>query len=123
MFAALTAAGQKKKSENWSKCPVNRGNSAVPAATEEPKEGSDGTGNKDWWPNQLDVSILRQHSNLSDPMGPNFNYAEAFGTLDYVALKKDIQALLSTSQDWWPVFFYSIVARLLYIQYTQYILG
>lgn len=105
MFAALTAAGQKKKSDNMSKCPVNHGNSAVPAATEEPKEGSDGTGNKEWWPNQLDLSILRQHSNLSDPMDANFDYVEAFGTLDYAALKKDIQALLTTSQDWWPADF------------------
>ncbi|NDF60577.1 MAG: catalase-peroxidase, partial [Crocinitomicaceae bacterium] len=61
-----------------------------------------GTGNADWWPNQLNLSVLRQNSNLSNPMGENFNYAEAFKTLDLNALKKDIQVLMKQSQDWWP---------------------
>lgn len=58
--------------------------------------------NKDWWPNQLDLSVLRQHSSLSDPMDPNFDYTKAFKSLDYIALKNDIKAVLTQSQDWWP---------------------
>jgi len=58
--------------------------------------------NRDWWPNQLKLNILRQHSTLSNPMGESFNYAEAFKSLDFEALKKDIKELMTTSQDWWP---------------------
>ena len=58
--------------------------------------------NKDWWPNQLDLSVLRQHSILSDPMDPSFDYTKAFKSLDYIALKNDIKAVLTQSQDWWP---------------------
>jgi catalase-peroxidase len=58
--------------------------------------------NKDWWPNQLDLSVLRQHSSLSDPMDPLFDYTKAFKSLDYIALKNDIKAVLTQSQDWWP---------------------
>ena len=61
-----------------------------------------GTRNRDWWPNQLKMNILRQHSCLSDPMGEAFNYAEEFGSLDLEAVKKDIFALMTDSQDWWP---------------------
>ncbi len=61
-----------------------------------------GTRNRDWWPNQLKLNILRQHSSLSNPMDPNFNYAEAFKSLDLAAVKKDIFNLMTTSQDWWP---------------------
>ena len=61
-----------------------------------------GTRNRDWWPNQLKLSILRQHSSLSNPMGEAFNYAEAFKSLDLSAVKKDIFDLMTTSQDWWP---------------------
>ena len=61
-----------------------------------------GTGNKDWWPNQLDLGVLRQNSQLSNPMDPNFNYKDAFNSLDYQALKKDILQVMTTSQDWWP---------------------
>ena len=64
-----------------------------------------GTTNKDWWPNQLNVKILRQHSSLSDPLGNDFNYAEAFKSLDLKALKKDLHALMTDSQDWWPADF------------------
>ena len=61
-----------------------------------------GTGNRDWWPNQLKLNILRQNSSLSNPMGKTFNYAEAFKTLDLDAVKKDLFDLMTTSQDWWP---------------------
>ncbi len=58
--------------------------------------------NRDWWPNQLKLNILRQHSALSNPMDANFNYAEAFNSINFSDLKKDINDLLITSQDWWP---------------------
>jgi len=61
-----------------------------------------GTRNTDWWPNQLRLNILHQHSSLSNPMDPSFNYARAFKSLDLKAVKKDIFALIATSQDWWP---------------------
>ena len=58
--------------------------------------------NKDWWPNQLDLSLLHQRSSLSNPMGEDFNYAEEFKTLDLDALKRDLIKVMTTSQDWWP---------------------
>jgi catalase-peroxidase len=58
--------------------------------------------NKDWWPNQLDLSVLHQHSTLSTPVGPAFDYREAFKTLDVEALKRDLMALMTDSQEWWP---------------------
>ena len=61
-----------------------------------------GTSNRDWWPNQLNLDILRQHSNKSDPMDGSFNYAEEFKRLDLAAVKKDLTALMTDSQDWWP---------------------
>ena len=61
-----------------------------------------GTSNRDWWPNQLNLKILHQHSSLSNPMDKDFNYAEAFKRLDLEAVKKDIFKLMTTSQDWWP---------------------
>ena len=61
-----------------------------------------GTRNRDWWPNQLKLNILRQHSSLSNPMGENFNYAEEFKKLDLKAVKNDIYDLMTNSQDWWP---------------------
>ena len=58
--------------------------------------------NKDWWPSQLDLSLLHQRSPLSNPMGGGFDYAEEFKTLDVEALKHDLIQLMTTSQDWWP---------------------
>ncbi|MHB1272530.1 MAG: catalase/peroxidase HPI [Rhodanobacter sp.] len=66
---------------------------------------SSGKSNRDWWPNQLNLKILHQHSSLSDPMGKGFNYAEAFKSLDLAAVKKDLRALMTDSQDWWPADF------------------
>lgn len=80
-------------SEN-SKCPVT-GKSAKQTA-------SSGTSNQDWWPNQLNLKILHQHSSLSNPMDKGFNYAEEFQKLDLAAIKKDLYALMTDSQDWWP---------------------
>lgn len=66
------------------------------------KSAGAGMVNRDWWPNQLKLNILRQHSPLSNPMGEQFNYTEAFKSLDFDALKKDIFEVMTTSQDWWP---------------------
>jgi len=77
-----------------SKCPFTGGSLKQSAGA--------GTRNQDWWPNQLKLNILRQHSSLSNPMGQSFNYAEEFNKLDFKALKKDIFELMTTSQDWWP---------------------
>jgi catalase-peroxidase len=66
---------------------------------------SSGPQNQDWWPNQLKLNILRQNSSLSDPMGKKFNYAEEFKSLDLAAVKKDLTALMTDSQDWWPADF------------------
>jgi len=77
-----------------SKCPVT-GNSAGHAPRSGPK-------NKDWWPNQLNLGMLHQHSCKSNPMGKDFNYAEEFKKLDLAAVKQDLYALMTNSQDWWP---------------------
>ena len=76
------------------KCPFNHGQG--------PKVAGAGTSNQDWWPNQLNLNALRQHSTLSNPLGNDFNYAEEFNSLDLNALKQDITELMTTSQDWWP---------------------
>ncbi|MDF1575716.1 MAG: catalase/peroxidase HPI [Bacteroidales bacterium] len=88
----------ENKSDNASKCPVT-------GATKMQSVGSGGTKNRDWWPEQLKLNILRQHSSLSDPMGEEFNYAEEFKSLDLKALKKDLHDLMTDSQDWWPADF------------------
>ncbi len=64
-----------------------------------------GTSNQDWWPNQLKLNVLHQHSSKADPMGPDFDYAEEFKSLDLAAVKKDLRALMTDSQDWWPADF------------------
>ena len=77
-----------------SKCPVTGG-------ANKPTAGR-GTSNRDWWPNQLNLKVLHQNSPMSNPMGEEFNYAEEFKKLDLEALKKDLYALMTDSQDWWP---------------------
>ncbi len=94
-----THSGSSDSHKVWevnesSKCPFMGG--AVKATA-----GS-GTSNRDWWPNQLNLRILRQHSNLSNPMGEDFNYAEEFKSLDLNAVKQDLYALMTDSQEWWP---------------------
>jgi catalase-peroxidase len=88
----------EKGSNDISKCPFHNGSMKESV-------GGGGTRNRDWWPNQLKLSILRQHSSKSNPMDDNFNYAEAFKSLDLEALKKDLHALMTDSQDWWPADF------------------
>jgi catalase-peroxidase len=76
--------------------------SASPAIPSPTPNGHRPRTNQDWWPNQLDLSILHRHSDLSDPMDADYNYAQAFQTLDVEALKRDLIAVMTTSQDWWP---------------------
>ena len=64
-----------------------------------------GTTNKEWWPNQLRLDLLNQHSSKSNPLDRGFDYAKAFKKLDYLALKKDLLKLMTDSQDWWPADF------------------
>lgn len=82
-----------------SKCPFHQGQNSETAAA------GNATSNKDWWPNQLRVDLLSQHSAKSNPLGEDFNYAQAFQKLDYEALKRDLRALMTDSQDWWPADF------------------
>nr|WP_090980677.1 catalase/peroxidase HPI [Paenibacillus sp. CF384] len=79
---------------NAGKCPFNHGSATSPA--------SSGTSNRNWWPNQLNLNILHQHDQKTNPMGAAFNYAEEFAKLDYPQLKQDLRDLMTTSQDWWP---------------------
>ena len=88
----------ERESNDISKCPFHNGSMKNSV-------GGGGTRNNDWWPNQLKLGILRQHSSLSDPMGEDFNYAEAFKNLDLAAVKADLNALMTDSQDWWPADF------------------
>ena len=83
--------------ESQGKCPFNHGASKEIAGS--------GTRNIDWWPNQLKLNVLRQNSSLSNPMDSDFDYATAFNSLDLEAVKKDLNALMTDSQDWWPADF------------------
>jgi len=82
------------KSNGESKCPFSSGIMK--------KSAGGGTSNRDWWPNQLKLNILRQHASKSNPMEEDFDYAKEFASLDYAALKADLTELMTTSQDWWP---------------------
>ncbi|MBO9605482.1 MAG: catalase/peroxidase HPI [Paenibacillaceae bacterium] len=83
-----------KNAADAGKCPVHHGNNA----SHRPSSVS----NRDWWPNQVSLNLLRQHDSRSNPLGDDFDYAEQFGKLDYQALKQDLRTLMTTSQDWWP---------------------
>ena len=87
-----------KNSNDPAKCPFLSGSMDQNVA-------GGGTRNRDWWPDQLKVSVLRQHSSLSDPMDKDFDYTEAFKSLDLEAVKQDLHALMTDSQDWWPADF------------------
>jgi catalase-peroxidase len=84
-------------SDTANRCPVTGGASKHAAGG--------GTTNRDWWPNELRIDLLHQHSTKSDPMGEDFNYADEFKRLDLAAVKKDLAALMTDSQDWWPADF------------------
>lgn len=86
------------ESNDISKCPFHNGSLKQ-------NVGGGGTRNRDWWPNQLKLNILRQHSSLSNPMDKDFNYAQEFKSLDLEAVKNDLHALMTDSQDWWPADF------------------
>ncbi len=85
----------ENNSDNASKCPVTGAHGT----------GAAGAKNRDWWPNQLKLNILRQHSSLSNPMGEDFNYAKEFKSLDLAAIKNDLHKVMTDSQDWWPADF------------------
>ena len=87
---------------NDSRCPVTGASSPDETKVAGSPDLTQGTTNAYWWPDQLNLNILRQNSSLSDPMGPNFDYIRAFNALDFEALKEDVRALLTDSQDWWP---------------------
>lgn len=88
----------EKDLNDISKCPFHNG-------TMKKNVAGEGTQNKDWWPDQLRVDLLRQHSSLSNPMDQDFDYAESFKSLDLEAVKRDLHALMTDSQDWWPADF------------------
>jgi len=88
---AVSPEDQSKNTSTESKCPFNHGASAPT--------------NRDWWPNQVSLKVLHQHSDLSDPMGKEFDYAKEFKSLDLNAVIKDLHALMTDSQDWWPADF------------------
>ena len=76
-----------------------------PVATRTPHHPTEGAGNRDWWPNQLNLKILRKHPAVANPMGESFDYAAAFNSVDLDALARDVDEVLTTSQDWWPADF------------------
>ena len=88
----------EKDAKDLSKCPFHNGSMSN-------NVGGGGTRNRDWWPNQLKLTILRQHAPASNPMGEEFDYAAAFNSLDLQAVKNDLHALMTDSQDWWPADF------------------
>ncbi|QWC23451.1 catalase/peroxidase HPI [Bacillus haikouensis] len=89
---------QKEHSAASGQCPVTHHKDTAITTTTDPR----GTTNKDWWPNMLNLGILRQHDRKANPMGEDFNYREEFSKLDYDGLKKDLHTLMTDSQDWWP---------------------
>jgi catalase-peroxidase len=95
---SLFSSSQQNRSANMGECPVHADIKQVNVA-------GGGTRNRDWWPNDLKLNILRQHTAVTNPLSKDFDYAAAFKSLDYFALKKDLQALMTDSQPWWPADF------------------
>ena len=87
-----------REANSKAKCPIHFGSNQTSGLT----TTNQGNTNRDWWPNQLDLSILRQNSSLSNPMGDDFNYLKEFESLDYYGLKKDIETVMTDSKEWWP---------------------
>ena len=87
------------------KCPFDPSAAANGAASSNTAEHHAPRSNRDWWPNHLRLELLHQHSELSNPMGEEFNYVEEFKKLDYWQLKKDLAAVMTDSQEWWPADF------------------
>ena len=83
---------EEKATQSEAKCPFHQANGV-------------GTSNRDWWPEELNLGILHQHSSLSNPMGEEFNYAEEFKSLDLDAVIQDLKTLMTDSQEWWPADF------------------
>lgn len=115
---AFTVNGQTSSEGAPAGCPFHAGGSTksnsesttsnpVGTITKEqsPESNMNGTNNKEWWPNQLDLGILRQHSELSNPMGANFDYEKAFNSMNYDSLKADIRKAMRDSKEWWPADF------------------
>ncbi|MFB0910046.1 MAG: catalase/peroxidase HPI [Flavobacterium sp.] len=96
------AGGSSYKMNNESKCPFSGSAPTTGEGTAAKQSAASAKSNKDWWPNQLQLNILRQHADFSNPMGENFDYAAEFKSLDLDAVKKDIYDLMTNSQDWWP---------------------
>ena len=96
------AARREDGEQSPSKCPVMGGVEGLMGAAQRRPTAAAAYGNGDWWPNQLNLSILHQNSALSNPMGADFNYAEEFQSLDLDALTADVDELMTSSQDWWP---------------------
>jgi catalase-peroxidase len=101
LFFSVAANAQEKTGE----CPMGHGSASKTATTERRDAAMKANSAKDWWPNKLNLEVLRQNSEKTNPMGQNFDYLKEFQTLDYFALKKDIAAVLTNSQDWWPADF------------------
>jgi catalase-peroxidase len=95
LFIVFSGCGNQDSNQTEMKekgqCPFNMGGNKEVAKN-----------NRDWWPNQLNLSVLRQHSSLSDPMGDDFDYKESFNSLDYEAVKQDLREVMTKSEDWWP---------------------
>jgi catalase-peroxidase len=109
LFLSVLAQAQKKDKKE-AVCPMGHGSSSSvstekTAPTSTKSTNPKGNNNEDWWPNQLDLSVLRTNGSKSDPMGSSFNYSKEFSTLDYQALKADLRKLMYDSQDWWPADF------------------
>lgn len=101
LFFSVAANAQEKTGE----CPMGHGSASKTATTERRDAAMKANSAKDWWPNKLNLEVLRQNSEKTNPMGQNFDYLKEFQTIDYFALKKDIAAVLTNSQDWWPADF------------------